>query len=104
MSRRVLLAFSLVALPFAGLLSGMLKPAASARAATTSTPSLPDLGPLPELTGGTQWINSAPITDEVSAGFITTVLPVTSAATVMPVCIASGKFQGAITAVTPRGR
>ncbi len=62
MSRRVLLAFSLVALPFAGLLSGMRKPAASARAATTSTPSLPDLGPLPELSGGTQWINSAPIT------------------------------------------
>ena len=41
--------------------------------------------------------------DDCSAGFITTVLPVASAAVVMPVNIASGKFQGAITAVTPRG-
>jgi hypothetical protein len=31
------------------------------------------------------------------------VLPVTIAAAVMPVMIASGKFQGAMTTVTPRG-
>ena len=37
-----------------------------------------------------------------SAGFTTTVLPVTSAATVMPQQIASGKFHGAITTATPR--
>ena len=36
-----------------------------------------------------------------SLGFRTTVLPVTSAATVMPVGIASGKFQGEITTATP---
>ena len=43
------------------------------------------------------------ISDDCSAGFITTVLPVTSAAVVMPARIASGKFHGAITTATPRG-
>ncbi len=38
-----------------------------------------------------------------SAGLSTTVLPVASAAAVMPSGIASGKFHGAITAQTPRG-
>ena len=38
-----------------------------------------------------------------SAGFTTTLLPVTSAATVMPQQMANGKFHGAITAATPRG-
>ena len=38
-----------------------------------------------------------------SAGLNTTVLPVTSAAVTMPVGIASGKFQGAMTTPTPRG-
>ena len=32
-----------------------------------------------------------------------TVLPVTRAATVMPVRMASGKFHGAMTTATPRG-
>ncbi len=36
-------------------------------------------------------------------GLITTVLPVTSAATVMPARIASGKFHGGITTPTPSG-
>ena len=36
-------------------------------------------------------------------GFKTTVFPVTSAAVVIPVRIASGKFQGGITAQTPSG-
>ena len=36
-------------------------------------------------------------------GFITTVLPVTSAAMAMPTRIASGKFQGGITTPTPSG-
>jgi len=49
-------------------------------------------------------INFAPMTPLCSAGFITTVLPVTTAATVIPVRIASGKFQGAMTTATPRGR
>ena len=38
-----------------------------------------------------------------SAGLRTTVLPVARAAAAMPMGIASGKFQGAITAQTPRG-
>ena len=38
-----------------------------------------------------------------SAGFTTAVLPVTSAATVMPQQMANGKFHGLITAATPRG-
>jgi hypothetical protein len=36
-------------------------------------------------------------------GFNTTVLPVTTEATVMPAMIASGKFHGGITAPTPSG-
>ena len=41
---------------------------------------------------------------DCSAGFSTAALPAASAAAVMPHGIASGKFQGAITAATPRGR
>ena len=37
------------------------------------------------------------------AGLKTTVFPVTRAALVIPVAMASGKFQGAITAATPLG-
>ena len=43
------------------------------------------------------------ITGDCSAGLRTTVLPATSAATVMPVGIANGKFQGGMTTATPRG-
>ena len=44
------------------------------------------------------------MTGDCSAGLRITVLPATSAATVMPVGIASGKFQGGMTTATPRGR
>ena len=40
---------------------------------------------------------------DCSAGFISAQLPVTSAAAVMPVRIASGKFHGAMIAAMPRG-
>ena len=43
------------------------------------------------------------IAGDCSAGLSTTALPVTSAAAVMPQGIASGKFQGEMTATTPRG-
>ena len=43
------------------------------------------------------------MTDDCSAGFMMTVLPVTRAAVVMPQRMASGKFHGAMTTVTPRG-
>ena len=49
-------------------------------------------------------INIAPQTADCSAGFIITVLPVTSAAETMPQRIAMGKFQGAMTRATPRGQ
>src|SRR5262245_55102628 len=45
----------------------------------------------------------AAITGDWDAGLITTVLPAASAALLIPVRIASGKFQGGMTAVTPRG-
>ena len=44
------------------------------------------------------------MTGDCSAGLRITALPATSAATVMPVGIASGKFQGGMTTATPRGR
>ena len=43
------------------------------------------------------------IAGESLEGFSTTVLPVTIAAVVMPTQIASGKFQGGMTAPTPSG-
>ena len=49
-------------------------------------------------------ISIAPQTADCSAGFMMTVLPVTSAAETMPVRMAIGKFQGAMTSATPRGQ
>ena len=47
---------------------------------------------------------SAPaLPGDCSAGLRIAALPAASAAAVIPQGIASGKFQGAITAVTPRG-
>ena len=45
----------------------------------------------------------AALAGDCSAGFSTAALPAASAATVIPHGMASGKFQGAITAATPRG-
>src|ERR1051325_2149271 len=47
--------------------------------------------------------NFAAIAGESCEGFSTTVLPVTTAAMVMPAIIAHGKFHGGITAATPSG-
>ena len=44
------------------------------------------------------------MTADCSAGFMITVLPVTSAAVVIPHKIAIGKFQGAMMSATPRGQ
>ena len=41
---------------------------------------------------------------DCSAGFMMTVLPVTSAAVTIPVKMASGKFHGAMTSAMPRGQ
>ena len=48
-------------------------------------------------------MNRAAIVGESLDGFITTVLPVTIAAAVIPAIIANGKFHGEITAPTPSG-
>ncbi len=48
-------------------------------------------------------IRCAAMTGDCSAGFISAQLPVASAAAVMPVRIASGKFHGAMIAAMPRG-
>ena len=45
-----------------------------------------------------------PQAGDCSAGFSTTALPVASAPAVIPQGIAIGKFHGAITAATPRGK
>jgi thiol-disulfide isomerase/thioredoxin len=71
MSRRILYVASLIALPLAGMLVTRLTPISTAGAAVASASALPDLGPLPELTGGTQWINSAPITRASLKGRVT---------------------------------
>ena len=49
------------------------------------------------------WTRCQAITGDCSAGLSTTVLPVTSAATVMPQGMARGKFHGGMTTATPRG-
>ena len=61
MRRRVLAVTVLLALPLSIVLANRLRsgppPVATAKPGAT----LPDLGALPELNGGTQWINSVPI-------------------------------------------
>lgn len=60
MRRRLLLATSMLALPLALLTAMRLRPAPAVAAAARTAP-LPDLGAMPELDGGTLWINSDPI-------------------------------------------
>ena len=48
-------------------------------------------------------MNCAAMAGEVLAGLRMTALPVTKAALVIPTIIAQGKFQGGMTAPTPRG-
>jgi thiol-disulfide isomerase/thioredoxin len=73
MRRRLLLLATLLAVPPAVLLAGRLRPTPPARAATTAAAPLPVLGDLPELTGGTQWINSGAITRADLLGHVTMV-------------------------------
>ena len=67
------------------------KPGSSARASAGTPASCSASTSRPALPG------------DCSAGLSTTALPAARAAEVMPQGIASGKFQGAITAATPRG-
>ncbi|MBC7840665.1 MAG: redoxin domain-containing protein [Gemmatimonadaceae bacterium] len=69
MRRRVLLIAIILAVPLAVAVAARIRPTHAARA-ETMPPALPDLGALPELSGGTQWINGAPITRESLKGHV----------------------------------
>ncbi len=73
MSRRTLYIASALAIPLALLAVTQLRPAQMVRAATTAGATLPDLGAMPELVGGTQWINSPAITRADLKGKVTLV-------------------------------
>jgi thiol-disulfide isomerase/thioredoxin len=73
MRRRTVVLASLIALPLALGLANRLRPAQMARAEGTTPVTLPILGDLPALTGGTQWINSPPITRADLIGHVTMV-------------------------------
>ena len=75
---------------------------------TSAAPTSPYPGTRASASAGTPAPCSAstrasPQAGDCSAGFSTTALPVASPAAVIPQAIASGKFQGEITATTPRG-
>jgi thiol-disulfide isomerase/thioredoxin len=64
MRRRTVFFAAVLALPLSIALANRLRPAPVARAANTDPAdrtSLPVLGVLPELSGGTQWINGGPV-------------------------------------------
>ena len=75
---------------------------------TSAAPTSPNPGSSESAPAGTPASRSACTrisadAGDCSAGFSTTALPAASAAAVIPAGIASGKFQGEITAATPRG-
>lgn len=62
MHRRLLLASSMLALPLAYVAAQQLRSAEAVSAPPVlARATLPDLGAMPELSGGTEWINSPPI-------------------------------------------
>lgn len=75
MRRRTLLLASAIVLPVILMLATQRRSAQAARALTSDTASvtasIPDLGPMPELAGGTRWINSPPITRAELRGRVT---------------------------------
>lgn len=79
MQRRALIASALLVLPLTVLAAAKLRPAPTAAAPATvaatggSMSALPDLGPMPELAGGTKWINSPPLTRDSLRGRVTMV-------------------------------
>lgn len=71
MRRRTVVLASLIALPLALVLVNRVRPAQIASAKGTGAVPLPILGDLPALTGGTQWINSPPISRADLIGHVT---------------------------------
>jgi thiol-disulfide isomerase/thioredoxin len=72
MRRHVVILASLFIVPGAVLLAGRVRPMRAAPAGAT-TATLPVLGELPALTGGTRWINSPAITRSDLLGHVTMV-------------------------------
>lgn len=73
MPRRALFFASALAIPLAMVAVIQLRPAQMVRAAAAAASTLPDLGAMPELAGGTQWINSPAITRADLKGKVTLV-------------------------------
>ena len=73
MHRRALFIASALAIPLALVAATQPRPAQMVRAAAAMTATLPDLGAMPELAGGTQWINSPAITRADLKGKVTLV-------------------------------
>ena len=73
MHRRALLVTALLALPLSIVLANRQRPGRAVSAATPPSAALPDLGPMPELVGGTHWINSAPLSRAGLMGHVTMV-------------------------------
>lgn len=74
MRRRTLLLSSLAAMPLSFLALARIRPmpsVAASPAAAVARASLPDLGPMPELAGGTRWINSPALTRADLKGRVT---------------------------------
>jgi len=71
MRRRALVVTALLALPLSILLAHRMESGPLSVATAKPVTTLPDLGALPELTGGTQWINSAPISRADLRGHVT---------------------------------
>ena len=76
---------------------------------TSAAPTSPSPGSSASASAGTPASRSARTSTKAqpgacSAGLSTTALPVASPAATIPQGIATGKFQGEITATTPRGR
>ena len=80
----------------------------TSRWATSAAPTSPSPGSSAIADGGTPparraWTSRWARAGDCSAGLSSTALPAASAAEVIPHGMASGKFQGEITATIPRG-
>lgn len=71
MRSRILLVAVMAAIPISIVLANRLRPDGAGGMTVATADVLPDLGALPELTGGTQWINSVPITRRELLGKVT---------------------------------
>ena len=78
MRRRILFVAAIAVVPLSIALANRLRPlpiagATAAGVATATVASLPDLGAMPELAGGTQWINGPALTRDALRGRVTVI-------------------------------